>query len=30
MQPLAVHHVSINVDDVDAARSFYVDVLGFV
>jgi len=30
MQPLAVHHVSINVDDVDAARSFYIDVLGFV
>ena len=28
MQPLAVHHVSINVDDVDAARAFYVDVLG--
>jgi glyoxylase I family protein len=29
MQPLAVHHVSINVDDVDAALAFYVDVLGF-
>jgi catechol 2,3-dioxygenase-like lactoylglutathione lyase family enzyme len=28
MRPLAVHHVSINVDDVDAAREFYVDVLG--
>jgi glyoxylase I family protein len=28
MQPLGVHHVSINVADVDAARSFYVDVLG--
>ena len=28
MQPLAVHHVSINVDDVDAALGFYVDVLG--
>jgi len=28
MQPLAVHHVSINVSDVDAARSFYTDVLG--
>ena len=28
VQPLAVHHVSINVDDVDAARDFYVDVLG--
>jgi glyoxylase I family protein len=25
---LAVHHVSINVDDVDAAVAFYVDVLG--
>jgi len=24
-----VHHVSINVTDADAARSFYVDVLGF-
>jgi glyoxylase I family protein len=30
VQPLAVHHVSINVDDVDAALAFYVDVLGFV
>jgi glyoxylase I family protein len=29
MQPLAVHHVSINVDDVDAALAFYADVLGF-
>jgi catechol 2,3-dioxygenase-like lactoylglutathione lyase family enzyme len=28
MRPLAVHHVSINVDDVDAALRFYVDVLG--
>lgn len=28
MTPLGVHHVSINVDDVDAARRFYVDVLG--
>jgi glyoxylase I family protein len=28
VQPLAVHHVSINVDDVGAARAFYVDVLG--
>ncbi|MHB1446677.1 MAG: VOC family protein [Acidimicrobiales bacterium] len=28
MKPLAVHHVSINVSDVDAARSFYTDVLG--
>jgi glyoxylase I family protein len=30
MQPLGVHHVSINVDDVDAARRFYVDQLGLV
>ena len=28
MRPLAVHHVSINVDDVDAADRFYTDVLG--
>ncbi len=28
MRALAVHHVSINVDDVDAAVAFYVDVLG--
>jgi len=28
MKPLAVHHVSINVSDVDAARIFYTDVLG--
>ena len=28
MQPLAVHHVSINVSDVDEALRFYVDVLG--
>jgi glyoxylase I family protein len=28
MRPLAVHHVSINVDDVGAAVGFYVDVLG--
>lgn len=28
MKPLAVHHVSINVADVEAARSFYTDVLG--
>jgi glyoxylase I family protein len=28
MRPLAVHHVSINVDDVDAALTFYTDVLG--
>jgi catechol 2,3-dioxygenase-like lactoylglutathione lyase family enzyme len=28
MEPLAIHHVSINVDDVDAAVAFYTDVLG--
>jgi catechol 2,3-dioxygenase-like lactoylglutathione lyase family enzyme len=28
VEPLAVHHVSINVDDVDTALDFYVDVLG--
>lgn len=28
MRALAVHHVSINVDDLDAAVGFYVDVLG--
>ena len=28
MKPLAVHHVSINVDDVPAALSFYTGVLG--
>lgn len=28
MQTLGVHHVSINVDDVDAALAFYVDTLG--
>jgi catechol 2,3-dioxygenase-like lactoylglutathione lyase family enzyme len=28
MQPRGVHHVSINVDDVDAALAFYVDTLG--
>lgn len=30
MRPLAVHHVSINVTDVEAALAFYVDVLGLV
>jgi catechol 2,3-dioxygenase-like lactoylglutathione lyase family enzyme len=30
MRPAGVHHVSINVDDVDAALGFYVDVLGLV
>ena len=28
MRPLAVHHVSINIEDLDAAIDFYVDVLG--
>jgi glyoxylase I family protein len=28
VQPVALHHVSINVDDVDAALAFYVGVLG--
>ncbi len=28
MQPLAVHHVSINVADADEAIGFYTDVLG--
>ena len=28
MRPLAVHHVSINVPDVDAALAFYTGVLG--
>jgi glyoxylase I family protein len=28
MEPLGVHHVSINVADVDAALDFYVGVLG--
>ncbi|HMC39715.1 MAG TPA: VOC family protein [Acidimicrobiales bacterium] len=28
MKPLAVHHVSVNVDDVEAALAFYTDVLG--
>lgn len=30
MQPLAIHHVSINVDDVAAAMDFYTGVLGLV
>jgi len=29
MRPAGLHHVSINVSDVPAARDFYVDVLGF-
>ena len=28
MRPVGVHHVSINVSDVDAAIAFYTDVLG--
>lgn len=28
VKPAGLHHVSINVDDVDAALAFYVDVLG--
>ena len=28
MRPAALHHVSINVDDVPAARDFYIRVLG--
>jgi catechol 2,3-dioxygenase-like lactoylglutathione lyase family enzyme len=28
VQPLGIHHVSINVDDVDAAVAFYTEVLG--
>jgi glyoxylase I family protein len=28
MRPLGVHHVSINVDDLDAALAFYVGTLG--
>jgi len=27
---MGVHHVSINIDDVDAALAFYVDTLGLV
>lgn len=29
MRPQAIHHVSINVPDVEAAFRFYTDVLGF-
>ena len=28
MEPLGVHHVSINVEDVDRSTRFYTDVLG--
>lgn len=30
MKPIAVHHVSINVRDVDAAARFYIEQLGLV
>lgn len=30
MRPIAVHHVSINVRDVDEAARFYIDHLGLV
>ncbi len=30
MQPLDIHHVSVNVANVDAALAFYTDVLGGV
>jgi catechol 2,3-dioxygenase-like lactoylglutathione lyase family enzyme len=30
MQPLGIHHVSINVGDVGAALRFYVEVLGLI
>ena len=29
MKPAGFHHVAICVDDADAAKSFYCDVLGF-
>ena len=28
MRPLAIHHVSVNVDDVEACLAFYTGVLG--
>lgn len=28
MKPLGIHHVSINVSDTEAAKAFYVGVLG--
>ncbi len=28
MEPLDIHHVAINVDDVDASIAFYTEVLG--
>ena len=29
MRPSGIHHVAICVDDADAAKTFYCDVLGF-
>ncbi len=29
MKPIGIHHVSINVDDVEKAVTFYTEVLGF-
>jgi glyoxylase I family protein len=29
VRPVGIHHVSINVTDLEAAREFYVGVLGF-
>jgi glyoxylase I family protein len=29
VKPVGIHHVSVNVDDVQTALRFYVDVLGF-
>jgi catechol 2,3-dioxygenase-like lactoylglutathione lyase family enzyme len=29
VQPVGIHHVAICVDDADAAKAFYCDVLGF-
>jgi glyoxylase I family protein len=28
VEPLAIHHVSVNVSDVEAGVAFYIDVLG--
>jgi catechol 2,3-dioxygenase-like lactoylglutathione lyase family enzyme len=30
MRAIGVHHVSINIDDIDAALDFYVGVLGLI
>ncbi len=29
MQPVGIHHVSVNVEDVEEAVTFYTEVLGF-